>query len=254
LVAFLARGYFKKMIRPFSSAATSVNYVASDLKRVVFVPVIHTDIDSVEAARRAVTQVRPDVVAVELDRERFEQLTNPNSQNMDVITAQTGDTVHDLMNQIAILEKELGTMPGASVGEEMLGAIDAGKAIGAKIALVDRPIQATAQALMAVPLDEIYRLTELIPAASEEIEKGEAQDFMSLLKEDGAVDDIMKDFRSEFPILSQVLIEQRDEYIAKALSSILDDVEGQIVAVLGAGHIDGVTKALIRIIETRATD
>ena len=42
--------------------------------------------------------------------------------------------------------------------------------------------------------------------------------------------------------------------IAKALSSILDDVEGQIVAVLGAGHIDGVTKALIRIIETRATD
>ncbi|MHA1935900.1 MAG: TraB domain-containing protein, partial [Candidatus Thorarchaeota archaeon] len=125
--------------------------MTTDLKRVVFVPVIHTDIESVEAARRAVTQVRPDVVAVELDRERYEQLTNPDSQKMDALVSQTGDMVHDLMNQIAILEKELGTMSGAGVGEEMLGAIDAGKAIGAKIALVDRPIQVTVQALMAVP-------------------------------------------------------------------------------------------------------
>ena len=228
--------------------------MATDLKRVVFVPVIHTDIESVEAARRVVTQVKPDVVAVELDRDRYKQLTNPDSQNMETLTAQSGDIVHDLMNQIAKLEKELGTMSGASVGKEMIVAIDAGKSIGAKIALVDRPIQTTVQALMSVPLDEIYRLTELIPAASEEIEKGEAQDLMSLLKEDGAVNDIMKEFRTEFPILSQVLIEQRDEYIAKALSSILDDVEGQIVAILGAGHIDGVTQALIRIIEAKATD
>ena len=44
------------------------------LERVVFVSVIHTDADSVKHARKTVREVKPDVVAVELDRERYEQL------------------------------------------------------------------------------------------------------------------------------------------------------------------------------------
>ena len=46
-----------------------------DIDRVVFVGVIHTDIDSVKHVRKVVKEVRPDVVAVELDRERYAQLT-----------------------------------------------------------------------------------------------------------------------------------------------------------------------------------
>jgi pheromone shutdown protein TraB len=62
----------------------------------------------------------------------------------------------------------------------------------------------------------------------------------------------MKDFNSEYPGLSDALIHQRDFYVANALRSILKDVSGRIVAVLGAGHIDGVKKALTSLLESEA--
>ncbi|MGD9397512.1 MAG: TraB/GumN family protein, partial [Candidatus Thorarchaeota archaeon] len=127
--------------------------------------------------------------------------------------------------------------------------IEEGRSIGAKIALVDRPMIATVQALAQVPVDEMYRLTGMLPDATKDIENGGAGDLLAMLKEDGAVDDLMEQFKSEFPGLASVLIEQRDQYVAKALHFIINDVEGKIVAVLGAGHIQGVKTALEELLQ-----
>ena len=216
--------------------------------RIVFVPVIHTDVESVEEARRVVRDTKPDVVAVELDHDRYQQLLNP-PEEAELLFPGVGDMAQDLMQQLAILEKSLGDITGSDVGDEMLAAIDEGRAIGAKIALVDRPMIATVQAMMKVPVDEMYRLTGILPDATKDIENGGASDLLAMLKEDGAVDDLMEQFRLEFPGLANVLIEQRDHYVAKALHFILNDVEGKIVAVLGAGHIQGVKAALEELLQ-----
>ena len=222
------------------------------MERVVFVGVIHTDRDSVERARKIVKRVKPDVVAVELDRERYQQMMHPPTQEEIARMAPTGDPVQDLFYQIALLEKKLGDITGSDAGAEMLAAIKEGRSIGAKIALVDRPIQATMQAIMNVPLDEVYRMFNMMPGASKEIQEGGAQDLLSLLKEEGAVDTVMEEFRAQFPNLSNALIQERDNYVAKALFTILNDVEGRIVAVLGAGHIEGVKQSLARMLQTQA--
>ncbi len=216
--------------------------------RIVFVPVIHTDIESVEEARRVVRDTKPVVVAVELDHDRYQQLLNPHEEG-ELLSPGAGDMAQELMQQLAILEKNLGNITGSDVGDEMLAAIDEGRAIGAKIALVDRPMVATVQAMMKVPVDEMYRLTGILPDATKDIENGGASDLLAMLKEDGAVDDLMEQFTSEFPGLANVLIEQRDQYVAKALHFLLNDVEGKIVAVLGAGHIQGVKAALEKLLQ-----
>jgi len=221
--------------------------VADKLERIVFVSVIHTDIESVEEARRVVREAKPDVVAVELDHDRYEQLVNPQ-KNQAADSAISGDMTQNLMQQLAILEKSLGDITGSDVGDEMLAAIEEGRAIGAKIALVDRPMTATIQAMMQVPINEIYKLTQMLPDATKDIKNGGAIDILSMLKEDGAVDDLMDQFKAEFPSLANVLIEQRDQYVAKALQYILNDVKGKIVAVLGAGHIQGVRTALMHLL------
>lgn len=221
--------------------------VSGDIERVVFVSVIHTDLDSVKEARRVVRHTKPDVVAVELDHERYQLLTNPPEKE-DTIPF-SGDAAQDLMQQLAMLEKSLGEITGSDVGDEMLAAIEEGRAVEAKIALVDRPMSATIQAMMKVPMDELYRLTGMLPDATKDIEEGGASDLLAMLKEDGAVDDLMDQFRTEFPRLAEVLIEQRDQYVAKALQSILNDVEGKIVVVLGAGHIQGVKSALSQLLQ-----
>ncbi|MFX1604201.1 MAG: TraB domain-containing protein [Promethearchaeota archaeon] len=228
--------------------------MADDLDRIVFVSVIHTDQDSVERAREAVRGVQPEVVAVELDHDRYQQLMNPDEEMESRIPPPTGDAVQNLMQHLASLEKSLGEMTGAGVGAEMLAAIKEGEEIGAKIALVDRPIQVTMQAIMKVPLDEIYRLMNLMPDATKEIENGSGTDLLSALKQDGVIEDLMTQFESDFPGLTDALIHQRDLYVARALHTILEDVKGKIVAVLGAGHIDGVKSALIARLESEDND
>lgn len=222
--------------------------VEDQLDRVVFVAVIHTDVDSVEKARRVVRELKPTVVAVELDHDRYEHLKNPDAENELTTMPLTGDTAQDLMQQLAAMEQALGGITGSNVGDEMMAAIEEGHAINAKIALVDRPMKTTIQAMMTVPLNELYGLIEMLPDATKDIEGGGAIDLMEMLKQDGAVDDIVEQFRTEFPGLTKVLIEERDLYVAKALHFILNDVEGKIVAVLGAGHIQGVKAALAEFI------
>lgn len=222
--------------------------MGNQLDRVVFVAVIHTDLDSVKDVRRVVREVKPKVVAVELDHERYEHLTNPNSTDELSTIPLSGDTAQDLMQQLAAMEQALGVITGSNVGDEMMAAIEEGRAIDAKIALVDRPMKATVQAMMRVPLNELYSLTNMLPDATKDIEDGGASDLLDMLKQDGAVDDIMGQFRSEFPGLTKVLIEERDQYVANALHFILNDIEGKIVAVLGAGHIQGVKTALTKLL------
>lgn len=221
--------------------------VGIQVDRVVFVAVIHTDLDSVEEARRVVREVKPTVVAVELDNERFLHLSNPDVHKEIATMPLTGDTAQDLMQQLAAMEQALGGITGSNVGDEMMAAIEEGRAVDAKIALIDRPMKTTIQAMMRVPLDELYGLTKMLPDVTKDIEESGATDILDMLKQDGAVDDILEQFRSEFPGLAKVLIEERDQYLAQALHFILNDVQGKIVAVLGAGHIHGVKTALEKL-------
>ena len=218
--------------------------MGNQFDRVVFVAVIHTDLDSVEEVRRVVRKIKPTVVAVELDHERYEHLTNPDAHKEIDTMSPTGDTAQDLMLQLAAMEQALSGITGSNVGDEMMAAIEEGRAVGAKIALIDRPMKTTIQAMMRVPLDELYGLIKMLPDATKDIEESGATDILDILKQDGAVDDIIEQFRSEFPGLTKVLIEERDQYLAQALHFILNDVKGKIVAVLGAGHIQGVKVAL----------
>jgi pheromone shutdown protein TraB len=220
------------------------------MDRVVFVPVIHTDLESVEHVRQVVRDIRPEVVAVELDHERYKLLTSPQSDAENPVLQTTGDSAQDLMQQLAILEKSLGEMTGSNIGDEMLAAIEEGRAIDAKIALVDRPMQATVQAMMKVPLNELYGMFNSLPDAAQDIENGGATDILETLKKDGAISEIMNQFQAEFPGLTKALINERDEYVAKALHFILNDTKGKIVAVLGAGHIEGVRIALKKLLES----
>jgi pheromone shutdown protein TraB len=219
---------------------------------VVFVAVIHTDTESVERAREAVRDIQPDVVAVELDHQRYQQLMDPEKTMVNWEAPPSGDAAQDLIQHMATLEKSLGELTGSNVGEEMLAAIEEGRRIGAKIALVDRPIHVTMQAIARVPLDEIYRLMGGVPDAQKDLEEGDATDILGMLKEEGVIENLMKDFNSEYPNLADALIHQRDHYVAIALRSIMKDVEGRIVAVLGAGHIEGVREALLGLLETEA--
>ncbi|TFF68658.1 hypothetical protein EU520_00105 [Candidatus Thorarchaeota archaeon] len=226
--------------------------MTSELDRIVFIPVVHTDAESVERVRRTIREREPEVVAVELDRQRYELLQRGGEPNEVVLPGHTGDVVQDLFFQIARLEENLGNLTGSDAGAEMLAAIEEGREIGAKIALVDRPIHETMQAFMKVPLDEVYGFVHALPTAEEDAEEQGVDALLAMLRDESQVEEIVSQFMEEFPHLADALIGQRDRYVANALKTILDDVEGLIVAVLGSGHMKGVKMSLKKMLQEDA--
>jgi pheromone shutdown-related protein TraB len=78
----------------------------------------------------------------------------------------------------------------------------------------------------------------LIGYDEEELEK---IDLKELMKQD-VISALMKEFSEIAPSVATVLIHERDEYIAR---KILDESKkGKVVAVVGAGHLNGIKKHL----------
>jgi len=124
----------------------------------------------------------------------------------------------------------------------MLAAIDAAKIAGARVALVDRDIGITIQRFWSAMgfIDKIRLVGSLIPAAlgwgdEEEI------DIDSITQAD-IVSQMISEFRKISPGAANVLVDERDAYLARNLHLL--SKQGRVLAVVGAGHREGILKHL----------
>ena len=76
-----------------------------------------------------------------------------------------------------------------------------------------------------------------------EVDKVESAD-IEKLKEEDVLDVIMDEFRQFSPNGARALIDERDAYIAHNLVRLKEEKEGRILAVIGAGHVQGINRYL----------
>ena len=215
---------------------------------ILLVGTAHVSKDSVEEVKSAIKEFKPDVVAVELCRKRYQTLTEKEKWEDTPITSflQT-DKAFLILAQtfLASVQRKLGEEFGSEPGAEMLAAIEEAKKQGLRIELVDRDISVTLKrAWKKMGVREKFRLVwEFIKAMvgynEEELEE---IDLKELMKED-VMSAMMKEFSEFAPSVSNVLIDERNKYIAK---KILDAREkhGKVLAVVGAGHVKGIKEYL----------
>ena len=215
---------------------------------ILLVGTAHVSKDSVEEVKSAIKEFKPDVVAVELCRRRYQTLTEKEKWEDTPITSflQT-DKAFLILAQtfLASVQRKLGEEFGSEPGAEMLAAIEEAKKQGLRIELVDRDISVTLKrAWKKMGVREKFRLVwEFIKAMvgynEEELEE---IDLKELMKED-VMSAMMKEFSEFAPSVSHVLIDERNKYIAK---KILDAREkhGKVLAVVGAGHVKGIKEYL----------
>ena len=215
---------------------------------ILLVGTAHVSKDSVEEVKSAIKEFKPDVVAVELCRKRYQTLTEKEKWEDTPITSflQT-DKAFLILAQtfLASVQRKLGEEFGSEPGAEMLAAIEEAKKQNLKIELVDRDISVTLKrAWKKMGVREKFRLVwEFIKAMvgynEEELEE---IDLKELMKED-VMSAVMKEFSEFAPSVSNVLIDERNKYIAK---KILDAREkhGKVLAVVGAGHVKGIKEYL----------
>ena len=203
----------------------------------------HVATASVEAVKQNIEEWKPDIVAVELCKSRHDALTQDKRLDREgllkVIKEGKAPMVL-LQSLLAAEQRKLGLDEGQQPGAELLAAVEAAEEYELRVELVDRDIQTTLR--RAWKNMSLKEKTGLMWALLAEDESNEELELEQMLADKDLLTSLMEELREVSPGAGSVLIDERDEFIARKISGIRS--QGKVLAVLGAGHLDGVSKLL----------
>ena len=184
-----------------------------------------------EVVEHLICQRAPQVVGVELDRLRYEALLSDDRET----------DAPFLIKRLMKSQEEIASKYGASVGEEMMSAIDTAMRMDLNVAFIDVPTEKSLKPVFASLgiKEKLYLFGSALTAPflpKKKIEK-------ELKRFEDDPDMVMGVLEKKMPELKHQLIDARDEHMAKAIMAIYDG-NPDVVAVVGDGHILGITRKL----------
>lgn len=234
--------------------------------RIILVGTAHVSKKSVEEVKAAVDTFAPDIVGVELDQGRYKALSQRAEWAKTPVTEiiRSGRAYFFMASLfLASFQRRLAERFGVEPGAEMIEAVNLAHARGGKVALLDRDIGVTLKrAWRMMTLREklrfaweawavlfgIRRLADLDEAEREADGKApspkELEDELAEIMDEDVLTEMMEEIGRFAPSVKRVLIDERDEFLAKRI--LLSAEQGRIVAVVGAGHMKGVRAAIAR--------
>ncbi len=205
----------------------------------------HVSAKSIEEVREAIEEFQPSLVAIELDEGRYKAITKQAKESTveDVLEVKN---FNQLLVQwlLSYLQRKIGMDVGVEPGAEMKAAIEEAERHNIPVEMVDRDIRLTLirfwQSLGIFGKLKMFYALILSIAEVDDIEAADIEK----LKEEDMMDVIMEEFRKFSPNGARTLIDERDAYIAHNLVRLKKEREGRILAVVGAGHVQGITRYL----------
>ena len=202
----------------------------------------HISRSSADLVASTIEEWQPGVVAVELCPSRLASLREPERFDNETLGSVIRSGRAPLLlfqSFLATEQRRLGLESGEKPGVELLAAIEAAERIDAEVELVDRDIQVTLRrAWSKMRIRERIRvlMSLLAPEEDEEVD-------VDLLVEDrDLLSQMLDELRDLAPGAGSVLIDERDEHIAGRIAELRG--EGRVLAVVGAGHLEGVASRL----------
>ncbi len=203
----------------------------------------HVSKESIEEVKEAIVTHNPDVVAVELDINRYQNMmaekNGQEKQNVNVRDLIKGDKLSIFLVSIFLsyLQRKIGDEMGVKPGSEMIAAIETAEEIGSKVALIDRDISVTLKrALNKMSLLEKAKFVYGIIAS---VFSDEEIDDVESIKDGDTLTEVMEYFKEMSPQAYDVLVTERDAYMANMLQNINEE---NVLVVVGAGHKRGITE------------
>ena len=209
----------------------------------------HISKKSAREVEKEIREKQPDVVAVELDRQRFFTLFHPNhsstaqSSNWKMMKT-VGIRAFIFMSMARKIQKKIGSDMGMLPGSEMKKAIQTAAEVKAKVALVDQHILVTAKKINKVLGWRIFwRMMK--DAGLGMFKKGQAYKLLSSFNIENPTEQNVKQamqyLHVSFPQLYQILLEERNEIMFKRVEKFLEEKQ-RVVLVVGMAHKEGIQK------------
>ena len=203
----------------------------------------HISKASADAARREVAEYEPDIVAIELCKSRLDALTRPDrfdNETLGKVLREGKAPLVLFQSMLAVEQRRMGLAEGERPGTDLLAAMQAAAEAQKEVALVDRDIQTTLRrAWRRMRFREKWRVMSALLFQDEEDEEVQVDE---LLENTDLITELMGELRDVAPAAGEVLIDERDEFLAGSIQQLRP--EGKILAVIGAGHLEGVAAHL----------
>jgi pheromone shutdown-related protein TraB len=215
-----------------------------DTGRIILVGTAHVSEKSVTEVNEVIEREKPDIVAVELCKGRYNALKGKEEiKEVNVKDLLSGNKFYNFLMHwlLAYVQKKFGKEQGIKPGAEMLSAIETAEKNNVSIALIDRDIQITlARFWNKMSFLEKLRLFGSLIGVT--LGFGTEDIDMDRVTDEDVVSQLVSELRNIAPTAASVLLDERNAIMAKNLLEI--SREGKVVAVVGAGHREGIQKYL----------
>jgi pheromone shutdown protein TraB len=202
--------------------------------KLTIIPVAHISAQSAQLVEETIVREDPDLIGLELCRERLASLSKGARRGMDIRTAIS----HPTSAFLFLAQQALGKFWKINPGLEMVAALKAASVIGKPVALLDRPIRLTAREIEKIPLRE--KLGILLWDGGIKNRKGiKIRDLM----DEGVLAPLLSGMREKFPLSYKVLVESRNKYM---LARLLAQNPAKAVLVVGAAHAGGIRELALK--------
>ena len=222
------------------SDSQMIHHLEYNGKNVILVGTAHVSRESTQLVARVIEDEKPDTVCIELCPSRFEAIRRKQRwQETNIVKVIKEKKSFLLLSNLLLasfqkrIAKKLDIQPGA----EMIAAIETAEQVDAEIYLADRDIRTTlSRVWRAMGLwgkgkllfQLILSLGEIEEISEEDIEK---------MKQADVLETLLAEVGKSLPVLKQILIDERDCYLADKIRNAPGE---KIVAVVGAGHAAGI--------------
>ena len=211
-------------------------------ERLRIIGTAHISSASVALVREQIEEWRPDLVAVELCKSRLRSLQQPDDLDNDDLLKIISDgrsSMILLQSALAAQQRRMGVETGEKPGAELLAAIEVADEKGVEHALIDRDVVITLRrAWRKMGLREKWRVLNALLWEDDD-EEFELDD---LLEDSDMLTTLLEEARDAAPRAGEVLIDERDVFLAGRIQQVRG--KGKGLAVVGAGHINGVIEHL----------
>ena len=151
------------------------------------------------------------------------------------------------------MQRKLGERVGLAPGADMRTAIIAAKKANIQVVLIDQPIQQTLTNLSQMKFSErakfiLYLLAAIIlPVSILPASAGGEKIDLTKVPEEKLIERLSLDLKKKFPTVYSVLVEDRNKYMSNQLIKLQQlHPDAEILVVVGAGHVKGITAFLGR--------
>jgi pheromone shutdown-related protein TraB len=232
------------VINSVADYSADVHRVRVDAREFIIVGTAHISQESADLVREVIERERPDCVCVELDAQRYAALSQKARwEALDLKQVIRDKQLAALFANLVLAsyQKKLGGALGVLPGTELLEAAKAADALGIPISLCDRDVRVTLRRAWASMsfVKKFQLLSTLAVSIFESPEIGEEE--LRKLRDQDVLSELMRELGEAMPTLKRTLIDERDTFLTQNMKRAHGE---KIVAVVGAGHVEGICRAL----------